>query len=361
MTIDVFGLLPTELEERLAELGAERYRADQILQALYRQGVPALGQVTTIPAALRSRLAAEDFDATLADPVRIVSSEDGQTTKALLPIESGTLIETVLMQYGSEQGKPRNTVCVSTQAGCAMGCVFCATGQMGFERNLSAGEVVRQVMHFERVLQSRGQRVTNLVFMGMGEPLANYNATVKAIRILTDPRALGLGQRRITVSTVGIARAIERLAEEDLQIGLAISLHAPGNQLRAELVPTAAPRSVDDLLAAASAYERKTGRRVSFEYALIAGVNDDEETATALGALLGPRRAHLNVIPLNPTAGSFARPSRNSVRRFKTILDAAGVNCTIRIEKGVEISAACGQLRTGEGIVSVEAAEPGTQ
>jgi 23S rRNA (adenine2503-C2)-methyltransferase len=170
-----------------------------------------------------------------------------------------------------------------------------------------------------------------------------------------------LGQRRITISTVGIVRAIERLADEDLQVGLAISLHAPGNELRRELVPTASPHSVDDLVSAAEAYEKKTGRRVSYEYALIAGVNDTPEVAAALARLLGPRRAHLNVIPLNPTAGAFARPSRNDVRRFMSTVAAAGVNCTVRIEKGVEISAACGQLRTSEGMVSVRAVAPGDQ
>ncbi len=361
MSIDLFGLLPEELDAQLGELGAERYRADQLLKAVYQQGAQSIEAIDVLPAALRGKLTELGYTVRLDDSVRTVVSEDGETTKALLPMESGTLIESVLMQYGPERGRPRNTVCVSTQAGCAMACVFCATGQMGFERNLEAGEVVRQVMHFERVLKARGQRVTNLVFMGMGEPLANYQATVRAVRILTHPRALGLGQRRITISTVGIVRAIERLADEDLQVGLAISLHAPGNELRRELVPTASPHSVDDLVSAAEAYEKKTGRRVSYEYALIAGVNDTPEVAAALARLLGPRRAHLNVIPLNPTAGAFARPSRNDVRRFMSTVAAAGVNCTVRIEKGVEISAACGQLRTSEGMVSVRAVAPGDQ
>lgn len=345
---DLFGLLPSEVDELVAAAGAPRYRADQLLAALYRQSPADLEAITAIPAPLRRHLADAGYHADPPEPVRTICSEDGETTKALLRLEAGTLIETVLMQYGPERGKPRNTVCVSTQAGCAMGCVFCATGQMGFERNLSAGEIVRQVVHFERLLRERGEHVTNLVFMGMGEPLANYAETVRAIRILTDPRAFGLGQRRITVSTVGIVRAIDRLADEGLQIGLAISLHSPDNAERHALVPTAGPRSVDELLDAAARYATKTGRRVSFEYALIAGANDDEATAAKLGRLLGPRRAHLNLIPLNPTAGEFARPSRNAVRQFKTILEVAGVNCTVRIEKGSEISAACGQLRTSE-------------
>jgi 23S rRNA (adenine2503-C2)-methyltransferase len=224
---------------------------------------------------------------------------------------------------------------------------------MGFERNLSAAEIVHQVLHFARSLAARGEHITNLVFMGMGEPLANYAGTLKAVRILSDPRTFGLGQRHITISTVGIVRAIDRLAAEGLQVNLAISLHAPNDDLRRRLVPTASPGSVRDLVAAAQRYFAATGRRVTYEYALIAGVNDGSEVAAELGRLLGPTHAHVNLIPLNPTAGDFRRPSRASVRDFRRILLDAGVNCTVRIEKGAEISAACGQLRTNAAAVSV--------
>jgi 23S rRNA (adenine2503-C2)-methyltransferase len=274
------------------------------------------------------------------------------TTKLLLRMGDGQLIETVLMQY-PEPGErhPRSTVCVSTQAGCAMGCVFCATGQMGFERNLKAEEVVAQVIELSRTLKERGQHVTNVVFMGMGEPLANYAETIRAVRLLTGPRAFGLGQRSITISTVGLIHGIDRLADEDLQVGLAISLHAPNEELRQRLVPTAGPHSVNDLMSAARRYFKKTGRRVTIEYALMADENDSSEVARELAALVRGTGVHVNVIPVNPTAGGYRRPSRARVLDFERILKEAGVNVTVRVEKGSEISAACGQLRTDTAAV----------
>jgi 23S rRNA (adenine2503-C2)-methyltransferase len=227
-----------------------------------------------------------------------------------------------------------------------MGCTFCATGQMGFERNIKAEEIVAQVIHFAELLEKRSQHVTNLVFMGMGEPLANYDETIRAVRLLTHKRGFGIGQRNITISTIGIISGIDRLADEDLQIGLAISLHAPNDKLRQKLVPTAGPHSVEDLIAAGKRYFKKTGRRVTFEYALIEGVNDSPEIAKDLSLLLDGNGSHVNLIPLNPTAGNFQRPSKRSVLEFERILFDAGVNCTVRVEKGSEISAACGQLRT---------------
>jgi 23S rRNA (adenine2503-C2)-methyltransferase len=227
-----------------------------------------------------------------------------------------------------------------------MGCVFCATGQMGFEKNLKAEEIVLQVLHFARLLHQRDEHVTNLVFMGMGEPLANYDETIRAIRILTHPRAFGLGQRSITISTVGVIPAIDKLADEDIQVKLAISLHAPNNELRKKLVPTAGPHSVEDLISAAKRYFKKTGRRVTFEYALIDGINDSNAIALELAQLLKGNGAHVNLIPMNPTAGGFSRPPRKRILAFQQILRDGGVNCTVRVEKGSEISAACGQLRT---------------
>lgn len=343
------GMLPDEVDALVERLGFPRYRSDQLLRALYKQFASSIADMTLLPGPLREALAAERYSVSPAVPVREVRSDDGDTTKALVRLAEGTLIETVLMQYSSPPGRhPRSTVCVSTQAGCAMGCIFCATGQMGFERNLSAAEIVVQVTHFASLLAGRGQHVTNVVFMGMGEPLANYTETVRALRILTDARAFGLAQRSITVSTVGVIRGIDRLAAEGLQIGLAISLHAPNDALRRRLVPTAGPTSVGDLMSAARRYFRKTGRRVSFEYALIAGVNDTEDLAAQLGDLLTGTGAHVNLIPVNPTAGKFTRPARAAVVAFERRLRAAGVNCTVRVEKGSEISAACGQLRTTE-------------
>lgn len=340
-------LLPSEMDELFASLGAKRYRSGQLLHALYQEGKSNIDDMGALPAALRAKLSEAGYTATPAMEVRRVTSEDGMTLKLLLRMPDGILIETVLMQYPAEGDRhPRSTVCVSTQAGCAMGCVFCATGQMGFERNLSAEEVISQVLAIQRALVQRGQHVTNIVFMGMGEPLANYAETVRAIRILTDPRAFGLGQRHITVSTVGLIHAIDRLADEGLQIGLAISLHAPNNALRQRLVPTAGPNSVEALMDAARRYFHATGRRVTFEYALLDGINDSVEIAEELARVLNGMGCHVNLIPVNPTAGGFNRPSRARTLAFERTLLEAGVNCTVRVEKGSEISAACGQLRT---------------
>lgn len=346
--VSLYRMLPEEVEALAAELGQPRYRADQLLRTAW-QGAPAsFDGFRQLPAALRARLA-ERVSLDLAAEVRQAVSNDGGTTKLLLRMGDGTLIETVLMQYPEPGDRhPRSTVCVSTQAGCAMGCVFCATGQMGFERNLRAEEIVAQVLHVARVLRGRGQHVTNVVFMGMGEPLANYSETIRAVRLLTDARTFGLGQRHITISTVGLINAIDRLADEGLQVGLAISLHAPNDALRQRLVPTAGPTSVGDLLSAAKRFFRKTGRRITFEYALIDSVNDSEETAAELARLLKGSGAHVNLIPVNPTAGGFGRPQRRAVLAFERALREGGVNCTVRVEKGTEISAACGQLRTDE-------------
>jgi 23S rRNA (adenine2503-C2)-methyltransferase len=349
-------LLPEELDQAITDLGHPRYRADQVLKAIYHGTPASFADIAQVPAPLRQQLA-EHYILDAAEEVRRVVSDDGNTTKLLLRLHDGTLIETVLMQYPAPgERHPRSTVCVSTQAGCAMGCVFCATGQMGFERNLTAEEVVAQVLHIARLLHERGEHVTNIVFMGMGEPLANYAETIRAVRILTHPRAFGLGQRHITISTVGLIHAIDRLAEEGLQVGLAISLHAPNDALRQHLVPTASPTSVGDLISAARRYFKKTGRRITFEYALIAGENDSTETAVELGRLLKGSGVHVNLIPVNPTAGGYGRPNRAAVLAFERTLREAGVNCTVRVEKGTEISAACGQLRTDESnrLISLE-------
>ena len=351
---DLYRLLPAEVDELMASMDLPAYRAGQLLQAMYHENPGSIEELHALPAGLRARLHAEGHTLGAASGVRRVVSDDGDTTKLLLRMEDGTLIETVLMQYPAHgrETHPRSTVCVSTQAGCAMGCVFCATGQMGFERNLKAEEVMAQVLCVQRLLAQRGQHITNVVFMGMGEPLANYSETILAVRLLVDPRAFGLAQRAITISTVGVLRGIERLAEEGLQVGLAISLHAPNEPLRQRLVPTAGPRSVHELMVAARRYWRKTGRRVTFEYALIDQVNDSPELARELVTLLGGSGVHVNLIPVNPTAGGHLRPGRTRVLTFERILRDAGVNCTVRVEKGTEISAACGQLRTDDALLT---------
>ncbi|HEV2193696.1 MAG TPA: 23S rRNA (adenine(2503)-C(2))-methyltransferase RlmN [Nitrosopumilaceae archaeon] len=344
---DLYRVLPDEMDKLVIGLGQPRYRADQLLRALYHDSPKDISDLHQLPTPMRDALISAGYTIGSASEAYRVASEDMQTTKLLLKYSDGTMIETVLMQYPSKtKFHPRSTVCVSTQVGCAMGCVFCATGQMGFKRNLQAEEIVAQVLHFARVLREREEHVTNLVFMGMGEPLANYAETIRAVRLLTHARAFGLGQRSITISTVGVIPLIDRLADEQLQIGLAISLHAPNDKLRRKLVPTAGPHSVEDLFLASKRYFKKTGRRITFEYAIIDGINDSPEVAVELAQLLKGNGAHVNLIPVNSTAGDFQRPERRQIYEFQQILRKGGVNCTVRVEKGSEISAACGQLRT---------------
>ena len=346
--VDLYRFLPEEMEKLVIDMGYPRYRADQILLPLYYKFPKKISDIKQLPKKLIEELNDADYTIGSAKETHRVVSEDGDTTKLLLNLTNEQSVETVLMQYEPTKigGHPRSTICVSTQIGCAMGCVFCATGQMGFETNLKAEQIVSQVIHFEEILRQRGEHVTNLVFMGMGEPMANYDEMIRAVKILTHPRGFGLGQRHITISTIGIKSGIERLADENLQIGLAISLHAPTNDLRKKLVPTAALNSVEEIIESGHNYFKRTGRRVTFEYALMDGINDSPDIANNLAKLLQGNGSHVNLIPINPTAGDFKRPSNNRVHDFERILSKAGINCTIRIEKGTEISAACGQLRT---------------
>ena len=345
---DLYRLLPEEMEQLVIDMGYPRYRADQILLPLYYKFPKDISEIKQLPKKMREELTKAGYTIGSAKEIHRVVSDDNDTTKLLLKLDDDHSVETVLMQYPPSKfgGHPRSTICVSTQIGCAMGCVFCATGQMGFKTNLKAENIISQVIHFAEILQKRREHVTNLVFMGMGEPMANYDEMIRALKILTHDRGFGLGQRHITISTIGITSGVDRLAEENLQIGLAISLHAPNNKLRKNLVPTASPNSVEDIIEAGRRYYKKTGRRVTFEYALMDGVNDSPEIAVELAKLLRGNGSHVNLIPINPTAGDFKRPSQESILEFERILYNAGINCTVRIEKGTEISAACGQLRT---------------
>ncbi len=336
------------IEARLAEWGEPAWRARRAARWALRGGATSFAAMTDLPRALRSRLAAAYA---LGPPPVLARTEadDGRTAKVLLGLGGGAAVEAVRMDYdpdspGHAPGtRRRATVCVSTQAGCAMGCVFCATGQQGFGRNLSSGEIVAQVLHF-----ARERPVSHVVFMGMGEPLANYGATLRAVRWLLGGDGLGLRARGVTISTVGLERPIRRLAGEGLQVGLAVSLHAPDDALRRRLIPTAGGVTIDGLIAAAREYAERTGRRVTFAYALLAGVNDAPEQARRLAARVRGTGAHVNLIPYNPTAGEgLRRPSRGRVRAFQRELQAAGVHATVRIERGAAIAAACGQLRTG--------------
>ncbi len=330
---DVARLLP----------GQPLFRAEQVWEGLYRQGLGP-ERLTTLPKDLRSRLAEDPAFQPALRLQREAVSDGGATVKWLWCLADDRSIETVLMEYGSRTDRHgRTTVCVSSQAGCAMGCGFCATGQAGFDRNLSVGEIVEQVVRAMTAARARGRRLSNVVFMGMGEPLANYDRVWTSIeRVHAD---LGLSARSITVSTIGIVPGIRRLATEHLPVGLAVSLHAANDELRDELVPLNRRHPLNSLMEACRDYRAKRNRRLSFEWALIDGVNDTAEDAQELANLALPLRAHVNLIPLNRTAGFPTRgtpPGR--IRGFRDSLKALGVNATIRQNRGTAIEAACGQL-----------------
>ncbi len=320
--------------------GEPKFRVDQLWDGIYRRQLPLL-ELTTLSKALRDRLDSE-FRPALTEVTESVS-DGGETVKFLWELDGGARVETVLMHYDD-----RTTVCVSSQAGCAMGCSFCATGQAGFERHLTSGEIVEQVIRAQRTAAEGDppRRVSNIVFMGMGEPLANFDNTWTAVRRIRDD--IGIGARHITVSTVGLIPGILRLAEEPEQVNLAVSLHAADNELRDQLVPINRRYPLEALMEACTAYFGSTHRRVSFEWAMIDGVNDKLSDAAALAELCQPLRAHVNLIPLNPTPGYPVRgSSRNRVHAFRDRLQKLGVTVTIRDTRGSEIDAACGQLRAG--------------
>jgi 23S rRNA (adenine2503-C2)-methyltransferase len=335
-----------ERRAAVTELGLPPFRADQLSRHYFGRLEDDPLAMTDIPAALRDRLGAALFPPLLTE-VRHLSTDAGTTRKSLWRLHDGTLVESVLMRYPD-----RITVCVSSQAGCGMGCPFCATGQGGLRRNLSTAEIVDQVRAAARST-ARGEvgdgpgRLSNVVFMGMGEPLANYGRLVAALHRLVDPvpDGLGLSQRSITVSTVGLVPAVGRLADEGLGVTLAVSLHAPDDELRDTLVPVNTRWPVAAVLDAADAYAARTGRRYSVEYAMIREVNDQPWRGDRLGELLAPRRAHVNLIPLNPTPGSAWDASPKFVEReFVRRVAAHGVPVTVRDTRGREIDGACGQL-----------------
>jgi 23S rRNA (adenine2503-C2)-methyltransferase len=336
--------------EAVAALGEPEFRAGQLSAHYFGRLVRDPDAMTDLPREHRARLA-EALLPDLLTPVRELACDAGATRKALWRLHDGALVESVLMGYPD-----RVTVCVSSQAGCGMGCPFCATGQAGLTRNLSTAEIVDQVVRFageaaRGVLPGGPQRLSRVVFMGMGEPLANYDRVVTAVRRLTDPvpAGLGLSQRHVTVSTVGLVPAMHRLTEEDLSVTLALSLHAPDDDLRDELVPVNQRWKVAEVLDAAWGYAARTGRRVSIEYAMIRDVNDQPWRADLLGRLLSGRLAHVNLIPLNPTPGSRWDASSKPVEReFVRRLRAAGVPTTVRDTRGREIDGACGQLAASE-------------
>ena len=371
----LYDLSFDQLHARLTEWGQPVFRARQIWDWLYVRLADRYDAMTNLPKALRDRLAAEWPLGRLTPKIDLLST-DGWTRKILFALPEGAQIETVLMDY-----ETRETVCVSTQAGCAMGCTFCATGQSGFQRNLTGGEIVEQVLFFERELrqrerategqgdggttrshtqpdprspipdpQSTDHQLTNLVLMGMGEPFANYTALMIALHRLSDPTGYNFGARRITVSTVGLVPMIERFAQEQSQVNLAVSLHAATNVLRSSMLPINKRYPIEVLMATCRAYTAATHRRLSFEWALIENVNDTPKQAHALAQLIRGMLCHVNLIPLNPTHGYAGSAStRERIAAFRAILDAAHIPNSLRSRRGIDIHAGCGQLRQAHG------------
>ncbi|MBO8142239.1 MAG: 23S rRNA (adenine(2503)-C(2))-methyltransferase RlmN [Firmicutes bacterium] len=325
-----------ELEALVAELGEPRYRARQMMQWLYGHGAVDLDRMTNLPKAFRKKLAEKAFIGrmSIAD---VQVSRDG-TRKYLLRTLDGDAVEAVLIPEGD-----RRTACLSSQIGCGIGCAFCATALMGLTRNLTAGEICGQLAAIQ---EDTGQRVTNVVMMGMGEPLANYKNVMQALRLLNDPDGFGIGARRLTISTAGLVPGIRRLAEEDLQVVLAISLHAATDEKRDQLVPINRHYPIAQLLDACREYVQRTRRRVTFEYVLLRGVNDGTDDARILAGKLRGLLCHVNLIPFNPVPETgFAPPDAAAVERFRQELAGRGIQATVRRPRGVDIDAACGQLR----------------
>lgn len=357
---DLLTLTLPELQQWLKDRGEAAFRAKQIYHWLYKQLVSDFSAMTNLPLALRSRLEEEASIGPM-----IVRSEqhakDDRTRKILLELVDGKLVESVLMLYPPHgESSARATVCVSSQAGCAFGCTFCATGQMGFDRHLSAGEIVAQVLYFARELRNAPwvaeglpgsvpiDHITNIVLMGMGEPLHNYTNVLQALHILNSPDGFNLGARHMTVSTVGLAPAIRKLSQEPLQINLAISLHAPTDELRGQTMPVNRKYPLSELFAAIQDYIAVTRRQVTFEYVLLSGINDTPTHAQQLADLLAPLQqfAHVNCIPVNATSASYKTPGPDAIRAFRDLLFERGISNSVRAERGDDIAAACGQLRT---------------
>ncbi|HEX8939087.1 MAG TPA: 23S rRNA (adenine(2503)-C(2))-methyltransferase RlmN [Candidatus Limnocylindrales bacterium] len=339
------GLAPEHLAAWLAERGEPAYRARQIADGLWRGLVRDADDLPTLPRPLRAALAAE-FRVDTIESSELALSDGGLTEKALHRLSDGQVVESVLMRYPGRAGRrERNTVCISSQAGCAVGCPFCATGELGFGRDLETAEIVDQVRVAARRLAGEGRRLTNVVFMGMGEPLLNLDRVLDAVAVLSDPARFGLGARHIAVSTSGVVPGIRRLTALGPQFTLAISLHGARDPLRDVLVPLNRRWPVAEVVAAARDHARATGRRVSYEYVLIDGVNDTERDASALADLLRGDLAHVNLIPMNPVAHTpWTASPPDVVERFAARVRAAGIGVTVRRNRGQEVGAACGQL-----------------
>ena len=336
--LNLFGLTIDELSTELSKLNLPKFRAKQIAEWIYKRSAISFEQMTNLSKSLRSQLE-ELYEIKPAQLIDCLDSDDGLTTKFLLELNDGNAVETVLMRH--DYG---NSVCISTQVGCAMGCKFCASTIKGLERNLSAAEILSEVLFVNSMLKE--QRIDNIVVMGIGEPLMNYDNLIKFLKMIHADYTIGLSYRKITISTCGIVPNIYKLAEEDLPITLSISLHAPTNELRSKIMPINNNFGIDEVVKAGRDYGDKTGRRVTYEYILIGEVNDTTEHALQLSRLLSGQLANVNLIPINPVAErDFKRPTKERVNKFAEFLNNHGITATIRKEMGANINAACGQLR----------------
>jgi len=335
----IYDLGQTQIHDLIADWGEPAYRETQVWQGIYKQLWNSPANFTSLSKQLRQRLEAE-FSFSSMNPELVMKSIDQNTVKTLFRLEDHKAIEAVLMHYNK-----RNTLCISSQAGCGMGCVFCATGQMGLKRNLTSGEIVEQVLYYARYLRELRDVVTNVVVMGMGEPFHNYDATIQALDRLNDNSGFNLGARRFTISTVGLVPAIRRFAAERHQYNLAVSLHAAEDELRSSLLPVNNKYPLSELLDACRDYVEQTRRRITFEWALIQDVNDSPDQARILAGRVKGMLCHVNVIPLNPTP--MFNGSGTSIQRaelFREELQRHGIPCTVRLRRGIEIQAGCGQL-----------------
>jgi 23S rRNA (adenine2503-C2)-methyltransferase len=346
----IYDLSLQELIELMHTWEEPSYRARQIWQGLYQQYWESPNEFSNLSLNLREKLE-QYFSFSHLACIREVKSVDGYTEKSLFRLNNKMAVEAVLMRYPPRRDNKseRHTLCISTQVGCAMGCVFCATGQMGFRKNLTSGEIIEQVLHYSRHLSAINKRVTNIVYMGMGEPFHNYEETLKSIGRLNHSLGFNFGSRRFTISTVGLVPFIRRLSNETLQVNLAISLHAADNELRSSMLPVNDKYPLEQLIPACHDYVNKTHRRITFEWALIEDINDSKEDAIKLIKLLDGMLCHVNIIPLNPTDGYSGSPTSGTrALVFQSELQRNNIACTIRMRRGIEIQAGCGQLATEE-------------
>ncbi len=328
-----------DLKTWLVENGEKSFRAAQVIDWIYVKDAPSFDEMTNLGKELRQKLK-EHFSYPILKLVKTQESVDIETIKFLWELPDQKLVESVLIMSGD-----RRTVCVSCQVGCPARCAFCASGKEGLMRNLSPAEIVEQVLHINRFLKPEGERVSHIVFMGMGEPMENYDAVVKAIQILHQPEGLNISQRRVTVSTVGVVEGIKRLAGEELKVNLALSLHAPNHNIRKKIIPYARKYPLEEVLMAVDEYSRITKRDITYEYTLLAGINDHYKNAEELAKLLKGKQCTVNLIPYNPVDGlNLDRPQKEVIEDFRSILEEADINVTWRYTKGKDIAAACGQL-----------------